>query len=117
MKSYIRDITRWPIISGRCAWDLKANRTAGRGGGMIMSRHRAETNYSRPIKVSFADLTHTGQLVATNAFPLGISMVAAYARKELGAEIEFEIFRIQSQRLAPCAHMLQPWRSPKERHS
>jgi len=60
---------------------------------MIMSRHRAETNYSRPIKVSFADLTHTGQLVATNTFPLGISMVAAYARKELGAEIEFEIFR------------------------
>lgn len=48
---------------------------------------------STPRKVSFADLTHTGQLVATNTFPLGISYVAAYAKQELGDEIEGEVFR------------------------
>ncbi len=46
-----------------------------------------------PIKVSFADLTHTGQLIAANTFPLGISMVAAYAKQELGEEIELDIFK------------------------
>ena len=44
-------------------------------------------------KVSFADLTHTGQLVAANTFPLGISMVASYAKQELGEEIDLEIFK------------------------
>lgn len=46
-----------------------------------------------PVKVSFADLTHTGQIVATNTFPLGISYVAAYAGQELGDQIELEIFK------------------------
>lgn len=46
-----------------------------------------------PVKVSFADLTHMGQLVAANTFPLGITMVAANAGKELGDEIDFEIFK------------------------
>lgn len=45
------------------------------------------------VKVSFADLTHTGQLVAANTFPLGISMVAAYAKQELKNDIEIEIFK------------------------
>lgn len=45
------------------------------------------------IKVSFADLTHTGQVVATNTFPLGALMIAAYAKKNLGDEIDFEVFR------------------------
>ena len=48
---------------------------------------------SIPVKVSFADLSHTGQLVATNTFPLGISYVAAYAKRELGDDIELEVFR------------------------
>ncbi len=46
-----------------------------------------------PVKISFADLTHTGQTVMANVFPLGISMVAAYALQELGDEIETELFR------------------------
>lgn len=45
------------------------------------------------VKVSFTDLTHTGQLVSANTFPLGVAMVAAYARKALGDRIDFEIFR------------------------
>ena len=44
-------------------------------------------------KITFADLTHTGQLVAANTFPLGISMVAAYAKKHLGDEIDAEVFK------------------------
>jgi radical SAM superfamily enzyme YgiQ (UPF0313 family) len=45
------------------------------------------------VKLSFADLTHTGQTVIANVFPLGISMVAAYAKQELDKEIDVEIFR------------------------
>ena len=45
------------------------------------------------IKVSFCDLTHTGQLVSANTFPLGIAMVAAYAKKKLGNEIDMEVFK------------------------
>ncbi|MEE2746260.1 MAG: cobalamin-dependent protein [Pseudomonadota bacterium] len=45
------------------------------------------------IKISFADLTHTGQIVAANTTPLGISYVLTYAKQELGNEIECEIFK------------------------
>lgn len=44
-------------------------------------------------KISFADLTHTGQLVAANTFPLGISYVASYAGKILGDQVELEVFK------------------------
>jgi radical SAM superfamily enzyme YgiQ (UPF0313 family) len=46
------------------------------------------------VKIGFADLSHTrdGEISA-NAFPLGISMVASYAKKELKGEIEVEIFK------------------------
>jgi len=46
-----------------------------------------------PVKVSFADLTHMGQMVAANTFPLGITMVAANVGKELGDEVDFEVFK------------------------
>ena len=45
------------------------------------------------VKISFADLTHTGQIVAANTFPLGIAYVASYAKQELGNEIQCEIFK------------------------
>ncbi len=45
------------------------------------------------VKISFSDLTHTGQLVAANVFPLGVAMVAAYAKKELGNQIDFQLFK------------------------
>ncbi|OGH60636.1 MAG: hypothetical protein A3G34_10945 [Candidatus Lindowbacteria bacterium RIFCSPLOWO2_12_FULL_62_27] len=44
-------------------------------------------------KISFADLTHTGQLVSANVIPLGIAMVASYAKKALGDEVEFQLFK------------------------
>jgi radical SAM superfamily enzyme YgiQ (UPF0313 family) len=46
-----------------------------------------------PTKITFADLTHTGQVVAANTFPLGSGMVVAYAKKELGDDIDVEIFK------------------------
>ncbi len=45
------------------------------------------------VKVSFSDLTHTGQLVSANTFPLGMAMVAAYAKKMLGDEIDMQLFK------------------------
>ena len=45
------------------------------------------------VKVSFADLTHTGQVVAANTFPLGITFVGSFARQELGDEIDLELFK------------------------
>ena len=44
-------------------------------------------------KISFADLTHTGQVVAANTFPLGITYVGGYALQELGEEIDLELFK------------------------
>ena len=44
-------------------------------------------------KVSFADLTHTGQIIAANTLPLGVAYVASYAKQELGKEIDCAIFK------------------------
>jgi len=43
--------------------------------------------------IYLADLTHTGQLVATNIHPLAIGLVAAYAKKKLGDRVDIELFR------------------------
>lgn len=45
------------------------------------------------ILVTFADLTHTGQVVAANTFPYGISRIASAARAAVGETIEAEIFK------------------------
>lgn len=45
------------------------------------------------IKIAFADLTYTDQGISSNSFPYGISLVASYAKKILGDEIEVEIFK------------------------
>jgi len=46
-----------------------------------------------PLRISFADLTHTGQIVAANVFPYGTSLVAAHAKQRFGDEIDVEIFK------------------------
>lgn len=46
-----------------------------------------------PLKVYLADLTHTGCGVATEAFPLNIGLLSSYARKKLGSEVEFTLFK------------------------
>lgn len=49
------------------------------------------------VKISFADLTHTGQTIAANTVPLGVAMVARYAMEKLGPQIEAEIFRYPAE--------------------
>ena len=44
-------------------------------------------------KISFADLSHTGQIVAANTIPLGIAYVATYAKDKIKDDIDVEIFR------------------------
>ena len=44
-------------------------------------------------KILFADLTHTGMGINADVFPLGISLVAAYALQELPESIEVEIHK------------------------
>ena len=44
-------------------------------------------------KITFADLTHTGQIVAANTIPLGIAYVATYAKTHLKDQIDCEIFK------------------------
>ena len=51
----------------------------------------------KATRITFADLTHTGQLIAANTFPLGISMVAAYAKKHLGDEVDIEVFKYPNE--------------------
>jgi radical SAM superfamily enzyme YgiQ (UPF0313 family) len=46
-----------------------------------------------PKKVYFADLTHTGQAIASNTFPLGVAFVASYAKRKLGNLLETEVFK------------------------
>ena len=66
----------------------------------VMLRYQPAFVVSIPmnnIKICFADLTHTGQIVAANTFPLGIAMVAAYAQAKLGAQgdaqVDMQIFK------------------------
>ncbi len=46
-----------------------------------------------PIDIYLADLTHTGAGVATEAFPLNIGLVAAYALKRFGKELKISLFK------------------------
>lgn len=46
-----------------------------------------------PLRISFADLTHTGQVIASNTFPLGVYLVAAFARANARVPLEVEVFK------------------------
>ncbi len=48
---------------------------------------------SRPLRIYLGDLTYTTLSLATDAFPLNIGFVAAYAQKIFGNEIEFRLFK------------------------
>ena len=43
-----------------------------------------------------ADLTHTGRGISAATFPLGVSYVFSYAKKELGKEFNFRLFKFPS---------------------
>ena len=44
-------------------------------------------------RVYFADLTHTGQVIAANIFPFGVSLIAARTKAQLGDWIDVDIFK------------------------
>lgn len=50
----------------------------------------------KPINVCFSDLTHTGQVIASNTVPLGLAFVASYADLHLGDDLDIEVFKYPS---------------------
>src|SRR3989344_2043335 len=48
-------------------------------------------------KIYFADLTHSAQGISAPTFPLGISFVVSYAKKQLGSDAyDFRLFKFSS---------------------
>jgi len=45
------------------------------------------------VKVAFADLTHTGKVVDANYAPLSVGYIAAYAKTQLGGELDPVLFK------------------------
>jgi len=48
---------------------------------------------SRPLSIYLGDLTYTTLSLATDAFPLNIGFIAAYAAKRFGTEIDLRLFK------------------------
>lgn len=48
---------------------------------------------SRPLKIYLGDLTYTTLSLATDAFPLNVGFIAAYASKIFGTEIDVQLFK------------------------
>ena len=46
-----------------------------------------------PLKIYLADLTHMDLGIATEAFPLNIGLIASYAKKTFGDEIDITLFK------------------------
>ena len=47
----------------------------------------------RPLSIYLGDLTYTTLSLATDAFPLNIGFIAAYADKRYGKEIDLKLFK------------------------
>lgn len=60
---------------------------------MTQPPERTMQQPAAPLRISFADLTHTGQVIASNTFPLGVSLVAAYARQNARLPLDVEVFK------------------------
>ncbi len=48
---------------------------------------------SRPLSVYLGDLTYTTLSLATDAFPLNIGFIAAFAQQRFGKEIDLKLFK------------------------
>jgi radical SAM superfamily enzyme YgiQ (UPF0313 family) len=60
---------------------------------MTMQKSITATHKATKKLVYLADLTHTGQIVSANVHPLGIGLIAAYAKQELGENVEVQLFK------------------------
>ena len=47
-----------------------------------------------PLRIYLADLTHVGKGIATEAFPLNVGLVASYAKKLYGNEIDVRLYKL-----------------------
>jgi radical SAM superfamily enzyme YgiQ (UPF0313 family) len=47
----------------------------------------------RPLRIYLGDLTYTTLSLATDAFPLNVGFVAAYASKVFGSQVDIQIFK------------------------
>jgi radical SAM superfamily enzyme YgiQ (UPF0313 family) len=53
----------------------------------------ASAQGSKPLSIYLGDLTYTTLSLATDAFPLNIGFVAAYAAKRFGSDIDLRLFK------------------------
>ena len=53
-------------------------------------------NHKKKLDIWICDLTHTEQGIVSRTFPLGASCVFTYAKKELGNEFNFRLFKFPS---------------------
>ncbi len=54
---------------------------------------KGQSKTSRPLKIYLGDLTYTTLSLATDAFPLNVGFIAAYASKAFGSEIDLKLFK------------------------
>ena len=47
----------------------------------------------RPLRVYLGDLTYTTLSLATDAFPLNVGFIAAYAKKHFGQDVDLKLFK------------------------
>jgi radical SAM superfamily enzyme YgiQ (UPF0313 family) len=55
--------------------------------------HLAGKSGSRPLSIYLGDLTYTTLSLATDAFPLNVGFIAAYANERFGKEIDIKLFK------------------------
>src|SRR5580704_13124476 len=57
----------------------------------MTNRHHA--GKLKPLSIYLGDLTYTTLSLATDAFPLNIGFVGAYAKKVFGDEVDIQLFK------------------------
>jgi len=55
--------------------------------------HLTESAVVRPVSIYLGDLTYTTLSLATDAFPLNVGFIAAYAQKVFGNQIDLRLFK------------------------
>ena len=53
-------------------------------------------NLNKKHEIWISDLTHTAQGIVSRTFPLGAGCVFSYAKKELGSDYNFKLFKFPS---------------------
>ncbi len=61
-------------------------------------------NRKRSLNIFLADLTHTGIRIATESFPLNVGLVASYALKKYGSDINVKLFKYPDKLLHAIQH-------------